>query len=412
MRGFLIAGLAATAVILSVRGAADENSGRLLEFSASEIQLVLQHGPWPAPWAGDPGNRVSGKPAAVAFGEQLFFDPRFSALGTVSCATCHMPERGWTDGRKLGVGLAEVDRNTPALLNLRHQRWFGWDGANDNLWAQSLRPLLDSREMAMGERRVADLIRNDADLLCRYQKAFGAQPPAGDEAVLVDVGKALAAFQETLVSGRTPFDDFRDALARGDKQAAARYPENAQRGLRTFVGRGSCNLCHFGPNFTHGEFHEIGIPVFKKSGGMDWGRYDGVKALRAGRFTLLGRYNDDPARATGISTRHVALTSQNFEQFKVPTLRNVALTAPYMHNGHLAALPDVVRHYSNIDPTQLHLAHLYDNDGLPLAVETDTLLKPLRLSEQEIGDVVAFLQTLTDRESAAPRQASAAAPCR
>jgi cytochrome c peroxidase len=330
----------------------------------------------------------------------------------VSCANCHIPQRSWTDGRKRGVGFAEVDRNTPTLLNLRHQRWFGWDGANDNLWAQSVRPLLDAREMGMSERQVADLIRKDADLLCRYEKVFGTPPPASDEALLIDIGKALAAFQETLVSGRTAFDEFRDALARGDKQTAARYPENAQRGLRIFVGKGSCNLCHFGPNFTHGEFHEVGIPVFKKSGGMDWGRYDGIKALRAGRLTLLGKYNDDPLRATGISTRHVALTSQNFEQFKVPTLRNIALTAPYMHNGHLTTLPEVVRHYSNVDPTQLHLAHLYDNEGLPLAVVTDTLLKPLRLSELEIADVVAFLQTLSDSKNTATRKPPVAAVCR
>jgi cytochrome c peroxidase len=272
--------------------------------------------------------------------------------------------------------------------------------------------LLDAREMGMSERQVADLIRKDADLLCRYEKVFGTPPPASDEALLIDIGKALAAFQETLVSGRTAFDEFRDALARGDKQTAARYPENAQRGLRIFVGKGSCNLCHFGPNFTHGEFHEVGIPVFKKSGGMDWGRYDGIKALRAGRLTLLGKYNDDPLRATGISTRHVALTSQNFEQFKVPTLRNIALTAPYMHNGHLTTLPEVVRHYSNVDPTQLHLAHLYDNEGLPLAVVTDTLLKPLRLSELEIADVVAFLQTLSDSKNTATRKPPVAAVCR
>jgi cytochrome c peroxidase len=408
----LLTVLAAAVVLLPPRGMANGHGGMLLNFSAPEVRMILQHGPWPAPWSGDPSNRVSGKPQAVGFGEMLFFDPRLSVKGTVSCANCHIPQRSWTDGRKRGVGFAEVDRNTPTLLNLRHQRWFGWDGANDNLWAQSVRPLLDAREMGMSERQVADLIRNDADLLCRYEKVFGTPPPAGDEALLIDIGKALAAFQETLVSGRTAFDEFRDALARGDKQTAARYPENAQRGLRIFVGKGSCNLCHFGPNFTHGEFHEVGIPVFKKSGGMDWGRYDGIKALRAGRLTLLGKYNDDPLRATGISTRHVALTSQNFEQFKVPTLRNIALTAPYMHNGHLTTLPEVVRHYSNVDPTQLHLAHLYDNEGLPLAVVTDTLLKPLRLSELEIADVVAFLQTLSDSKNTATRKPPVAAVCR
>jgi cytochrome c peroxidase len=220
----------------------------------------------------------------------------------------------------------------------------------------------------------------------------------------VDVGKALAAFQETLLSGRTPFDNFRDALERDDRKAASMYPVEAQRGLRIFVGKGACNLCHFGPNFTHGEFHEVGIPVFKKAGGVDWGRYEGIKKLRASRFNLLGPYNDDPKRATGTSTRHVALLPQTFEQFKVPSLRNIALTAPYMHNGHLATLPDVVRHYSEIDLSLLHVAHVYFDPLVPAAVPTDTLLKPLKLTQQEIADVVAFLTTLTDPENRAPRK--------
>lgn len=397
--------------LLAPWGGAQGPGGSLLEFSTQERAMILQHGPWPQPWTPDPSNRVSGKPEAIALGERLFFDPRLSAKGGVSCATCHIPERGWADGRKLAAGLAEVDRNTPSVLNIRHNRWFGWDGANDNLWAQSFRPLLDSREMGLTERQVAEFIRNDAEFACRHERAFGARPSADDEAVVVAVGKALAAFQETLVTGRTAFDEFRDALARSDRAAASRYPEAAQRGLRIFVGKGNCNLCHFGPTFSHGEFHEIGIPVFKKIGGIDWGRYEGIKRLRASRFNLLGAYNDDPKRADGISTRHVALLPQTFEQFKVPGLRNVAATAPYMHNGHLATLPDVVRHYSEIDITLLHVAHVYFDPLVPDAIPTDTLLKPLKLTPQEIADVAAFLTTLNDPESLKPRKPPAPTPC-
>ena len=371
-----------------------------VEFSAAERATLLSHGPWPVPWSGDPGNRVSRNPEAIRFGRQLFFDTRFSRDGSVSCATCHRPDGQWSDGRKLGAGLAEVDRNTPALANVRLNRWFGWDGANDSLWAQSFRPLLDAREIGASEKQIADRVRDDPQLACRYQRAFSTAPGADDERVLVDVGKALAAFQETLNTGRTPFDDFRDALARGDRKAAARYPQAAQRGAKIFAGRGNCSLCHFGPNFTNGEFHEIGIPIARKSGGVDWGRYQGIKMLRASRFNLLGIYNDDRQRATGVATRHVALVPQTFEQFRVPGLRDVALTAPYMHNGHLATLRDVVRHYSQIDSSQLHVAHVFfgDPDGLNTAPPTDTLLQPLRLSEQDISDVVAFLETLTARQ--------------
>jgi cytochrome c peroxidase len=369
-------------------------------FTPDEIAAIVQHGPWPMPWRGDPSNRVSRSPAAIDLGNRLFFDARLSRTGTVSCATCHVPEKNWSDGRKLGVGLQEMDRNTPSLANIRHSRWFGWDGMNDSLWAQSTRPMLESREMNATEAHVAKVLRDDAELACRYRKAFGHGAPADDEALMVDLGKALAAFQETLVTGRSAFDDFRDALERNDWKAVASYPEPAQRGAKIFVGKGACNLCHVGPNFTHGEFHEIGMPIFRKSGGVDWGRYQAIKMLKASRFNLLGPYNDDERRSTATSTRFVALVPQTFEQFKVPSLRNSALTAPYMHNGHLPSLEHVVRHYSDLNPATLHAAHVYVGsyfgDTVPESIPTDTLLKPLALDANEIGEVVAFLETLTE----------------
>jgi cytochrome c peroxidase len=371
--------------------------GNPLGLNAEEIRLILRHGPWPMPWTRDASNRVSGMPDAIAFGEQLFFEPRLSGAGTVSCATCHMPEKNWTDGRKLAVAIGDGDRNTPGVLNVRYHRWFGWDGANDNLWSQSVRPLLDPKEMAASDRHIAGFVRGDSDTACRYRKAFGRDPKVDDEALMIDVGKALAAFQETLVTSRTPFDDFRDAVMRNDWKAAASYPDSARRGARIFIGKGNCSLCHFGPNFTNGEFHEIGIPIVKKSGGIDWGRYQGIKMLRASRFNLLGAYNDDKAKATGQSTRYVDLAPQTFEQFKAPSLRNVALTAPYMHNGHLATLRDVVKHYSEINVALLHQAHIYAGDVMAEAVPTDTVLQALHLSEREIDDLVAFLESLNER---------------
>ena len=388
------------AATLPVMAAAQGNP---LGLNAEEIRLIVRHGPWPAPWTRDVSNRVSGKAAGIAFGERLFFEPRLSRTGSVSCATCHVPEKQWSDGRKLGVGLAEGDRNTPSVLNVRHHRWFGWDGANDNLWSQSVRPLLDEREMGGSERHVAQVVRDDADLACRYRQVFGSRPAADDEALMIDLGKALAAFQETLVSGRTPFDDFRDAVQRNDWKAAAAYPQNARRGAQLFMGKGNCSLCHFGPNFSNGEFHEIGIPIVKKSGGIDWGRYQGIKMLRASRFNLLGVYNDDAAKSTAQVTRFIDLAPQTFEQFKAPGLRNVALSAPYMHNGHLATLRDVVKHYSTIDVTLLHQAHIYAGDVFAEAVPTDGVLQPLKLSEPEIDDVVAFLESLTERAERKPQ---------
>lgn len=351
-------------------------------FSIAEIRAITSHGPWPPAFKADPSNRVSGNRQAVDLGERLFFERRLSVNGEQSCSRCHLPERNWTDGEARARGLALTDRNTPSLSNVRLQRWFGWDGAHDSLWSQGIRPILDAKEMGSSATQVARLMREDADLSCRYRKVFGA-PSLEDEKVLVDVAKALAAFQETLMSGRTAFDEFRDALVKGDKAGSAKYPEPARRGLQIFIGKGSCNTCHVGPGFTNGEFHDTGIPFFIEPGRVDPGRHEGIKKLRASPFNLLGHYNDDPKRATATSTRHVVLEHRNFGEFRTPSLRNLSLTAPYMHNGRLGTLRDVVNHYSTISPDRLH------SDG-------EAILKALKLSEQETQDLVAFLESLQD----------------
>ena len=277
-------------------------------FSEDQKARILSHGPWPTKARLDPTNRVSGKPEAIALGERLFFEPRLSGTGSVLCATCHVPFRAFQDARARAFGLAEAERNTPTLLNVAFYRRYGWDGARDSLWSQSIRPLLEPREMRSSAAHVAALVRKR--FAPDYASAFGAPPPADDEAVLADVGKALAAYQETLITGRTPFDDFRDALERRDASAMTRYPLAAQRGLQLFVGKGECITCHSGPQFSD---------------------------------------------------------SANFGGFRVPALRNVALTAPYMHDGHAATLADAVRHHSEA-----------------------------KLTADESEDLMAFLQSLTE----------------
>ena len=349
---------------------------QLSEFSKEEVAKILQHGPWPPAPQRDPSNRVSGKPEAIAFGEKLFFEPRISGTGSVLCATCHAPFRSFQDGRDRGFGLQAVDRNTISVVNARFYRWYGWDGGNDSLWAQSIRPLLDVREMKATPAHVAGAVRKifPAD----YRKAFDRDVPQNDEDVLVDVGKALAAYQETLVSGRTPFDGFRDSLEKG---TPSDYPAAAQRGLRIFIGKGNCSTCHFGPQFTNGEFADTGIPFFIAPGKVDGGRLEGLKKLKSSPYNLLGRFNDDSSGKAAMSTRHVEQQHRNFGEWRVPGLRNVTLTAPYMHNGSLATLRDVVKHYSELNEERLHA------DG-------ERVLKPLRLTPQEVEDLVTFLESL------------------
>jgi cytochrome c peroxidase len=370
---------ALAALILTVSVHADT----VVSFTADERAAIVAHGPWPQPMAPDPSNRVSGRPEAIALGRRLFFDPRLSRDGLRSCATCHDPARAFADGRARSVGAAVVDRNAIALANLRLNRWFGWDGAGDSLWAQSIRPILDAKELGLSPEELRSRVLADAALDSDYARVFGTSARVdAAELMLVNVGKALAAFQETLVTGRTAFDDFRDALERNDTSAQRSYPAAAQRGLAIFIGKGRCGICHFGPNFTTGEFEDVGVPHFAEKGRVDTGRFGGIKALLASPFNLLGRYNDDPARAPGLATRHVEPLHRNWGEFRVPSLRNVARTAPYMHNGSLATLADAVRHYSEVNEDRLH--------GLP----GQSLIRPLRLTPGEQADLVAFLETL------------------
>ena len=203
--------------------------------------------------------------------------------------------------------------------------------------------------------------------------------------------KIIAAYLETLVSPRTPFDDFRDALLRDDQAAGRAYPAAARRGLALFVGAGRCSLCHFGPAFSNGEFADIGMPFFLPGGGVDKGRYGGIQALRGSPYTLAGRFNDDASRQNAWATDGVVLEHRNFGEFQVPSLRGLGTTAPYMHDGSLPDLEAVVRHYSDLDMERLHA------DG-------EAILRPLRLSDGQVADLVAFLRSLDPIGTGPPQE--------
>ena len=354
-----------------------------VEFTQAERKAIANHGPWPPPLARDTSNVHSGRSAAIAFGRKLFFDPRLSLGQTHACASCHGPELAWTDGLPKSAGRELLDRNAPTIANSRFERWFGRDGGADSLWAHAIRPLTDAREMGMTPALLARRVRENPDLADCYRRAFG-KAHIDDEALMVNLAKAIAAFQETIVTGRTAFDQFRDAMVRGDRAAMTRYPQTAQRGLKIFVGRGNCSFCHFGPRFTNGEFADVGIPYFAAPGRVDPGRHAGIGLVKQSRFNLLGPFNDDATSANTVTTRHLVLEHRNWGEFKVPSLRNAARTGPYMHAGSHATLADVVRHYSELNEDRLHA------DG-------ERILKPLRLSAHESDDLVAFLVTLSEK---------------
>jgi cytochrome c peroxidase len=367
-------------------------------FSGEEIQQILALGPWPPASRPDPSNRVSGQAKAIELGRRLFRDPRMSPVGYIACVSCHQPDRSFTDQKARAHGLADLPRHTPALANLSQQRWFGWGGSSDSLWMASIRPILDAREFDGSPRSVARLFVRDPELAACYRSVFGASPGRDRQRTVVNVGKALAAYLETLVTGRTRFDDFRDALARKEPVSAALYPAAAQRGLKLFIGQARCIACHSGPNFSDGDFHAAAARVGAAlSSGTtptgDSGRLEDARRLKASPLSLLGRYNDDPGGANSAATRQLVEQARMHGQFRTPGLRNVAVTAPYMHDGHVDGLPEALQHQWQAPAGQA--------------------ARPAEpLSTRQLDDLTAFLSTLTDQHGARrPWSSQEVAPC-
>lgn len=394
----------------------------MIEFSQREIDIIATHLATPI-IEHDPTNRFSGNRAAAHLGQFLFFDERFSSTGTVSCATCHDPRQAFTDGLAVAKGVVELDRNSMSLLNVAANRWFFWDGRADTLWAQALHPFEDQREFASSRTAAAIRIAQDQALRDAYESVFGklpailtetgdrldptARPTAGSSPaqqaahtawksmsdgerdavneVFVNIGKAIAAYESQLVSINSPFDRFAKSLAAGAVagEVAADFPPQAQRGLKVFINRGNCRLCHMGPHFTDGEFHNNGIPA--RAGGVptDPGRFRGVEHVLNLEFKASGPYSDQPAGTAADRARFLRRTTETWGQFKTPTLRNVAATGPYMHAGQMETLSDVLRFYNTLE-TQIKLGH-----------HQETLLVPLELTSEELADLEAFLRSLS-----------------
>lgn len=347
--------------------------------SAAQLAQLRSFGPWPQAVPADPGNELSGKLWAEALGQRLFNDTALSGDGTLSCASCHEASRAFSDGRPVAIGVASHVRNSQGLLDVALQRWFGWDGGADSLWAATLRPMFSDIEMNGDIPAIAKRLRNDAHYWQALSRAAGGSP--SDEQLVVLASKAIAAYLRTLQSQRTPFDDYRDAVLSG-ADADSDYPAAARRGLAIFLGEANCHVCHFGPNFSNREFHDTGRPFFTGVGQVDPGRYTGIERVKSDRYNLLGPFNPMQNPAEIRKTVLVTLGQQNFGQWRTPSLRNLTLTAPYIHDGSLATLRDVVDAYADIDPERLHAGG-------------ESILKPLSLSERDRQDLVAFLESLS-----------------
>jgi len=361
----------------------------------------------------DPTNALADDRGAALLGRRFFFDERLSGDGTISCATCHDPERAFTDGKALSEGKGVTSRNAPGLLNVAWQRWMFWDGRADTLWSQALKPIEHPLEMDGNRVAVARLVERDPVLRDAYEVAFGslpemdAWPPAArpeDEdtalgrawnamtaeqqaaanRVFSNVGKALAAYERRLVGGDSPFDRFARGLAGGDAKDLAAIDVSAQRGLKLFIGKAGCRQCHTGPALTDGEFHDVQLRPLAGGDRTDPARLAAVRKVLDDPFNAAGAYSDD--RGTG-ATEHLRFLAANAELWgavRTPGLRNVALTPPNMDQGQFADLGAVLRFYSTRE------------GAAPAGHHQEKVLKPLDLTAAEIADLTAFLRSLTD----------------
>ncbi len=331
----------------------------------------------------DRSNAVADNPVAAEFGRELFFDPRLSANGGISCATCHQEERRFTDGLQKAQAIGSTDRHTPSIVGMAYSPWQFWDGRRDSQWSQALAPLEDPNEHAMDRRQVVDLVQQDEAYRTTYQSLFGELASAGemDDSALntafANIGKSIAAFERTVLPTNARFDDYVQAVVDDNaERQAALFTDAEVRGLRLFISDANCLQCHNGPLFSNHEFHNTGVISFPGDV-PDKGRVSGVLEVLANEFNCRGAYSDDPERRC--SELEFARTGVDLiGTFKTPSLRNLENTAPFMHKGQIATLAEVLVHY---------------NDALDAMIGHNES-KPLNLNGRERAELELFLNTL------------------
>jgi cytochrome c peroxidase len=326
----------------------------------------------------DRTNRVADDPRAARLGEQLFFDTRLSANGKVSCGTCHQPDRDFQDGIALGRGVGTTAKRTMPIAATSRAPFLFWDGRKDSQWAQALGPLDSSVEHGGTREQYARVIAEH--YRAQYESVFGTFPDLSKDddpvtSVFVNVGKAIAAYERRIEFGKSRFDRYVDALV-GDQHSDI-LTRDEVAGLRLFIGKANCTQCHNGPLFTNNEFHNTGVP--QRAGlPFDDGRLTGANAVLKDEFNCRSRWSD--ARESCAELEYLVTGDHVLQRaYKVPTLRNVAGRAPYMDAGQFATLKDVLDHYNRA----------------PVAREGHTEVTPLRLKQNELRQLEAFLGTLT-----------------
>lgn len=327
-------------------------------------------------------------PEKVELGERLFNDTRFSKTGDVSCATCHAPEKAFTDGPlqvSEGINSLTGTRNAPTVVNAAFNETQFWDGRSPDLEDQSQHPFVNPVEMGLADHSpILEVIRNDRNYRRAFEEVFGLE---SNEITIEHVKMAIAAFERTQVTGDSPFDRWyfgEDANA---------ISESAKRGFEVFMADGRCVSCHTIEQdhalFTDHQFHNVGVGINDI--------VDEVPRLASAFLIAKNQGTDvDVAVLTNEDTSHlgrfvVSDDVSDMGAFKTPTLRNIAVTAPYMHDGSMETLRDVVVHYNNGGVTP---------EEKPVNPYLSGGIRPLDLTEQQIDDLVSFMEALTSPQFA------------
>ena len=342
--------------------------GELRSLSITELE------PLPA----DPTNRVADDPRAARLGERLFFDATLSSNGKVACGTCHQSDRNFQDGTALGKGVGTTAKRTMPIAATSRAPFLFWDGRKDSQWAQALGPLESAVEhggtRAQYARIIADRYRTE------YEELFGALPnlsePDAITTVFVNIGKAIAAYERRIEFGPSRFDRYVAAIT-NQQPAEGILTAGETAGLKLFVGKAKCTQCHNGPLLTNNEFHNTGVPA-AASLPIDDGRLAGATAVLRDEFNCRSRWSD--ARSSCAELEYLVTNDHTLQRaYKVPSLRNVAERAPFMDAGQFATLAEVLDHYNRA----------------PKAPKGHSELTPLRLNRDELGQLEAFLKTLS-----------------
>ena len=321
-------------------------------------------------------------PAKIALGDRLFRDERFSSDGKVSCSTCHEEDKAFTDHKRVSEGHNGLlgTRNAPTVINAAYMETLFWDGREPDLEGQSKQPAINPVEGGLpNHEALVEMIRNDPSYVKAFKDVFGVE---ADEITIDHYAQAIASFERTQIAGDSPFDRYQFG---GDKTAMS---EAAIRGLKVFTGQGRCVSCHIIEQnqalFTDNRFHNIGVGFKNIRGREGEIAEEFLKAKNAGADVDKTVLADPDASELGRFA-----VSENINQvgaFKTASLRNIALTAPYMHDGSQKTLEDMVTFYNNG-------GRVKEDD--PFSPFLSGGIRPLNLSDQQQADLVEFLKALT-----------------